>query len=132
MSHSHDHGVQHGHEHHTGHAHEEHHGPTMQVYMVVAIALAVFTAVSFVVNNLVRGGSLTSQMGFLIILGVAVCKTGLVGGFFMHLKYEWGKLYFMIVPAFILGAMMMIVLLPDQVLAWHHDIEPAVPARPER
>ena len=38
----------------------------------------------------------------------------------MHLKYDWGKLYFLIVPAFILGAMMMIVLLPDIVLAWHH------------
>jgi hypothetical protein len=37
----------------------------------------------------------------------------------MHLKFEWGKLYFMIVPAFILGLMMMLVLLPDTVIAWH-------------
>ena len=32
---------------------------------------------------------------------------------FMHLAFDWGKLNFMIFPAFILGAMMMIVLLPD-------------------
>jgi caa(3)-type oxidase subunit IV len=49
---------------------------------------------------------------------VAVCKAVLVGMFFMHLKYDWGKLYFIIVPISILGLMMMIVLLPDIVLAW--------------
>jgi hypothetical protein len=38
----------------------------------------------------------------------------------MHLKFDWGKLYFMIVPAFILGAMLAFVLLPDIVLAWVH------------
>ena len=37
---------------------------------------------------------------------------------FGHLKFDWRKLYFMIVPAFILGAMMMMVFLPDMVLAW--------------
>ena len=38
----------------------------------------------------------------------------------MHLKVDWGKLYFMIFPAFILGAMMMFVLMPDIVIAWQH------------
>ncbi len=33
---------------------------------------------------------------------------------------DWRKLYFMIFPAFILGAMMMMVFLPDMVLAWQH------------
>jgi cytochrome c oxidase subunit 4 len=85
---------------------------------MIAVALSVFTAASFLVNSMVRGGSMTPHMGFALILGVAICKATLVGAFFMHLKYEWAKLYFLIVPAFILGLMMMLVLLPDAVLAW--------------
>jgi caa(3)-type oxidase subunit IV len=78
----------------------------------------IFTWSSFHVNGMVHENKLTAFNGFLIILGVAVCKAALVGAYFMHLKYEWFKLYFMIVPAFILGTMMMFVLLPDIVLAW--------------
>jgi cytochrome c oxidase subunit 4 len=55
---------------------------------------------------------------FALILGVAVVKATLVGMYFMHLKLDWGRLYFLIVPAFILGTMMMIVLMPDIVLGW--------------
>jgi cytochrome c oxidase subunit 4 len=94
------------------------HGPTYQIYMIIAVALAIFTAVSFVVNGQVHAGALSAFNGFLIILLVAVVKATLVGMFFMHLKYDWGKLYFLIIPAFILGTMMMFVLLPDIVLAW--------------
>ena len=98
--------------------HETHHGPNLQAYLVIGLALSIFTIVSFVVNALVRGNSLPTQAGFLIILGVAIVKASLVGLYFMHLKIDWPKLYFMIIPAFILGAMMGLVLLPDIVLAW--------------
>jgi hypothetical protein len=37
----------------------------------------------------------------------------------MHLKFEWSKLYFLIIPVMILGVMMMVVLLPDIVIDWH-------------
>jgi cytochrome c oxidase subunit 4 len=97
---------------------ESHHGPNLQVYLVIGLALSIFTIVSFVVNAMVRGNSLPAQSGFLIILGVAIVKSSLVGLYFMHLKLDWPKLYFMIIPAFILGAMMGLVLLPDMVLAW--------------
>src|SRR5437763_481982 len=90
------------------HGHEVH-----RAYMVVAVALCVFTASSFLFNYQVRAGHITAHTGFALILAVAVCKALLVGAYFMHLKFEWGKLYFMIVPALILGTMMMIVLLPD-------------------
>ena len=106
-----------------------HHGPTFQLYMVVAVALAVFTGLSFVFNYMAREKMIGVETSFVLILGVAVCKAVLVGMFFMHLKYEWGKLYFMIVPAFILGAMMMFVLLPDIVISWQaskHPLEPPV------
>jgi cytochrome c oxidase subunit IV len=63
-------------------------------------------------------GYISKFASFLVILGVAIVKAALVGWIFMHLKFDWRKLYFLIVPAFILGAMMMIVLMPDIVLAW--------------
>lgn len=106
------------------HATEAHHGPGFKGYMVVAVALAVFTTVSFIVNMMVRNGSVTDTMGFSIILIVAVCKALLVAMYFMHLVVDWGKLYYLIFPAFILGAMMMIVLLPDIVLAWRNAPPP--------
>jgi caa(3)-type oxidase subunit IV len=67
-----------------------------------------------------RGGSIGTQAGFALILGVAVCKAVLVAMFFMHLKMDWFRLYFMIVPVLILATMMIVVFLPDMVLAWHH------------
>jgi len=98
------------------HGPENHHGPTFAAYMVVFAALSIFTAISFIVNMFYPP---PSHQGATIIMGVAVVKAFLVGLIFMHLKYDWAKLYFMIVPAFILGAMMMIVLMPDIVIDWN-------------
>ena len=50
---------------------------------------------------------------------VAVVKSLLVALYFMHLKYDWRKVGFFIVPALILGAMWYFVFMPDIVLAWH-------------
>jgi cytochrome c oxidase subunit 4 len=106
---------------------EDHHGPDFKTYLVIGGALGVFTAASFASNALYRAEVIDAVTSFLLILGVAVVKATLVGMYFMHLKFDWGKTYFMIVPAFILGAMMMFVLLPDIVLAWHQDpLEPPV------
>ncbi len=96
-----------------------HHGPNMQAYLVIGLALSIFTAVSFVVNGMVRAEWMGAVLGFAIILGVAVVKSLLVSLYFMHLKYDWRKVGFFIVPALILGAMFFFVLMPDVVLAWH-------------
>src|SRR5262245_12067237 len=101
--------------------HGDHHGPNFRAYMVVGLALSGFTVVSFLCNYWVRHDVMSALTAFIIILTVAIVKATLVGMYFMHLKYEWAKLYFMIIPAFILGAMMMIVLMPDILVAWHHD-----------
>jgi cytochrome c oxidase subunit 4 len=101
--------------------HDHSHGPTFKIYVAIAVALAGFTIVSFVANNLVRKEILSAVAAFVIILGVAIVKATLVGMYYMHLKYEWGKLYFMIIPVFILAMMMMFVLMPDIVVAWHKD-----------
>ena len=98
-----------------------HEGHGLRPYLVVFGALVIFTALSFVFNSLVRADAITPEMGFTLILAVAVCKAVLVATYFMHLVLDWKRLYFVIIPVMIMGAMMIIVLLPDIVLAWHHN-----------
>lgn len=95
-------------------AHDADHGPNVQAYLVVFGALSVFTGLSFAFYEM-----FPRSISFLLILIVAVAKATLVGMYFMHLKFDWPKLYFMIIPAFILATMMMIVLMPDIVVGWH-------------
>jgi cytochrome c oxidase subunit 4 len=95
-----------------------HHGPGLQAYLVIFAALSVFTLVSFVANYFARKDPSFAHTSFAIILGVAIVKAALVGTYFMHLIIDIRKLYFLLVPAFILGTMMMFVLMPDIVLAW--------------
>jgi cytochrome c oxidase subunit 4 len=111
------------------HAAGEHpHGPaTAQPYYVVFAALCVFTLVSFIVNVFVRNGSLSAATGFVIILSVAVVKALLVTIYFMHLKWDWGRLYFLIIPALVLAPMLVFALLPDIVLYWHTLASPLPP-----
>jgi len=100
--------------------HGEHHGPSVKAYLVVFGALAVFTLVSFAVNYWAREDLKNREhTAFVLILAVAVVKATLVGTYFMHLIVDWRRLYYLLIPAFILGTMMMIVLMPDIVLAWH-------------
>jgi len=106
--------MDHAHEHHDEHAH----GANVSAYLVVFVALCVFTAVSFIVNYFVRDNHISATTGFIMILGVAVCKTLLVASYFMHLKWDWSKLYFLIVPAFVLSPMLVLALLPDIVIYW--------------
>jgi caa(3)-type oxidase subunit IV len=106
----------------TTHDPAAHHGPTFQIYMLIAAALGVFTALSFLFNYMARELHwITHGQSFALILAVAICKAALVGAVFMHLKWDWPLLYFMIVPVFILGTMMMVVFLPDAVFAWLND-----------
>jgi cytochrome c oxidase subunit IV len=93
-----------------------HHAPDFQAYMVVFGALCVFTALSFLAN-LIFGQGHTSMY---IIMVIAVIKATLVGIIFMHLKTDWPKVYCIIIPVSVMGVMMMIVLLPDIVISWHH------------
>ena len=78
------------------------HGPSLRSYYVIFGALCVFTAVSFLVNWALGIGNHT---GMAIIMVVAICKATLVGMFFMHLKYEWMKLYFLILVALIFASL---------------------------
>ncbi|MSQ95409.1 MAG: hypothetical protein EXR98_12735 [Gemmataceae bacterium] len=101
----------------------EHAGPSFQAYMYVFYALCVCTALSFVVN-FALGHNLTSAG---IIMFVAIIKATLVAGIFMHLKFDWGKLYCIILPVCIVTVMMVIILSIDTTLAWHAYPDSAVP-----
>jgi caa(3)-type oxidase subunit IV len=92
------------------------HGPNFQAYMYVFYALCLLTATSFFANLLLGRG----QTSFVVIMIVSVVKATLVGLIFMHLKFDWPKLYCIIIPVSVMGIMMMIVLLPDIVFSWHH------------
>ena len=101
------------------HPHGEHHGPSLRIYLTVFVALCVFTALSFIVNVAEHTMGFGAIIGMFIILLVAVCKATLVTMYFMHLKYDWSKVFFIMVPVVILAVMMMIVLMPDTVVGWH-------------
>src|SRR5262249_61767101 len=95
----------------------DHGNNLFRFFMTVAAVLAVATAMSFLVNQTVSA----KAAAFVLILGVAIVKATLVGTYFMHLKWDWKLLYFLIIPAFILGTMMMIVLMPDTVIGVLND-----------
>ena len=113
----------------SGHAttHDAAHDLRVKAYFTVFIALSIFTAISFLANEAVRQGWIGLHTSVAIIMGVAVIKAFLVGLIFMHLNFDWGKVYFIIVPIFILGVMMMMVLMPDIVIPWQPSQEPLEP-----
>src|SRR5262245_25108674 len=112
----------------TAFGHEEH-GNVVPAFMAVFVALCVFTAVSFGVHYLVNQKSLSVMAGFGIILCVAFVKAFLVVTYFMHLKWDWNRLYFLIIPVCILAPMLVFALLPDIVIYWKNfHMSPEAPA----
>jgi caa(3)-type oxidase subunit IV len=99
----------------------EHHGPGFGSYMTVAAVLSVCTVASFFFNGLAQNQTITTFTSFALILSVAILKATLVVLIFMHLKWDWRFLYFLLIPTFILGVMMMVVLMPDILLGGGRD-----------
>ena len=84
-----------------------------RTYGIVWLALMLLGAASFGLSFLPLGELQTPAA-----LAIALVKAVLVGTYFMHLIVDWPKLYYLIFPTFILGAMFIVVLLPDIVLGW--------------
>jgi cytochrome c oxidase subunit 4 len=102
------------------------HGASLfRAYMIIAVVLTLCTATSFLFNYLAHEDVkvISRLTSFVLILGVAILKATLVAVYFMHLKWDWKRLYFLIFPAFILGAMMMMVLTPDILLGNEHSLD---------
>ena len=106
-----------------GHGGDHGHGDLFRLYMAIALVLCVCTALSFVFNYFAHPEvhSISVNTAFFLILLVAIVKATLVCTYFMHLKWDWTTLYFIIVPVSILGVMMAVVLLPDTLLGPSKD-----------
>jgi cytochrome c oxidase subunit IV len=114
---------------------EEHAAEAHAPYLRVWGALAVLTAIEYYYAAWFKSMFLILLVGLLFW---AVIKAGLVGWFFMHLKYEGNWVYMMIIPAFVLATIFVLALMPDMTLKENAD-EPLVeetsyilraPARP--
>lgn len=86
--------------------HVESHAP----YLKVWLALAVFTAVEYFYAHFFKDAFTPLVVGLMFW---AVLKASLVGWYFMHLKFEGRWVYYMLIPAGILAAILTIALIPD-------------------
>ncbi|GBD35488.1 hypothetical protein HRbin36_00600 [bacterium HR36] len=94
--------------------HESHPHPN---YLAVFAALVVLTAISVSSEYLVGAAA-----GHVVNVLVAVCKAVLVAMFFMHLKYDWFKVYFMVVPTLIVGVVLVLTLMPDATFSQYRNL----------
>jgi len=92
---------------------EEHAAEAHAPYLKVWAALAVLTAVEYVYAARFKDFFLVLILGLLFW---AVIKAGLVGWFFMHLKFEGNWVYILIIPAFILATILVLALTPDMAM----------------
>jgi caa(3)-type oxidase subunit IV len=81
------------------------------VFIVVFVMLCALTAMSFwIANSHLMDNPLT---GWIAMMGVSVAKAFLVITFFMHLWWEKRWKYVLTVPALLMGALLVILLIPD-------------------
>lgn len=73
-------------EHEHGHGAAEHHGPTTATYLIVAVVLAVITAVEVLIYYI--EALKNSAMFIPTLLILSAIKFFTVIGFYMHLKYD--------------------------------------------
>lgn len=97
--------------------HDEFHGPNFPAYMKTFYALMVLTVASYLVFLALGHG----HMPAMIILMLAVVKATLVILVFMHLWFDIGKLYGIIIPVVILCFMSTCIFLIDQVVTPQRD-----------
>jgi cytochrome c oxidase subunit 4 len=91
----------------------EHAAESHAPYMKVWSGLAILTLVEYYYASIFKSHFLILLLGLLLL---AVVKAGMVGWYFMHLKFEGNWVYILIVPAFILAAVIVLALTPDMVL----------------
>jgi cytochrome c oxidase subunit IV len=82
-------------------------------YMNVFGGLAVLTAIEYYYASIFKDHFGVLITGLLLLAGI---KAGLVGWYFMHLKFEGNWVYILIVPAMVLATIIVLALCPDMVL----------------
>jgi cytochrome c oxidase subunit IV len=88
----------------------ESHAPYLAVWAWLALLTAVEYIYAYVCQEVLLTPFLVTLLGLLIW---AAIKAGLVGWFFMHLKFEGRWVYALIIPACILAAILVFALVPD-------------------
>lgn len=90
-------------------------------YLKVFAGLAVLTAIEYYYAAIFK-----DHFGILLIglLLLATVKAGMVGWYFMHLKFEGKWVYIMIVPAGVLAVLLTMALCPDMVLKFETEENP--------
>lgn len=79
-------------------------------YIKVWVALLVLTVLEYFYAKWMSGNMTALILGLLLLAGV---KAGLVGWYFMHVKFEGRWVYALIVPATILAVILVCGLIPD-------------------
>jgi caa(3)-type oxidase subunit IV len=88
----------------------EHSDDHATAYATVAVALLIFTVITFVAAESFHTTTQRAVSGLLI----AVLKASLVAAIFMHLRWDWPKkVWFMVVPALALSVVLLLALFPD-------------------
>jgi cytochrome c oxidase subunit 4 len=62
--------------------------PTTQMYIRIALLLAVLTAIEVALFYIVEFTAMTQGLANPLLIGLAIAKFLIVVGYFMHLKYE--------------------------------------------
>jgi cytochrome c oxidase subunit 4 len=89
-------------------------------YIKVWAALAVLTAIEYFYALIFKDHFALLVAG---LLSLALVKAGMVGWYFMHLKFEKPWVYILIVPACVMAVFLTIMLVPDQALRPTDDEE---------
>ena len=92
---------------------EEHQMEAHAPYLKVWFWLAVLTGVEYFYAFFLKDYFLILVLGLLFL---ALIKAGMVGWYFMHLKFEGNWVYILIVPACILATIIVLALCPDQAM----------------
>jgi cytochrome c oxidase subunit 4 len=89
--------------------HESHNA----LYLKVWGGLAIFTAIEYFYARIFKDAFAILVLGLLVC---AIIKAGMVGWYFMHLKFEGKWVYGFLIPAGILAVIMTLALYPDLAL----------------
>ncbi len=100
---------------------EEHSVEAHTPYWWVWAALLVLTVIEYFYASIFKDHFPILVFG---LLSLALVKAGLVGWFFMHLKFEGNWVYLALVPAGILAMIIVFALCPDMVLKYETDENP--------
>ena len=92
---------------------DEHQREAHAPYLKVWLGLAILTGVEYYYAYFLKDNFLILVLGLLFL---AMIKAGMVGWYFMHLKFEGNWVYLTIVPACILATIVVLALCPDMVM----------------